>query len=419
MQLLESALAFTVVMVLLSTIVTGIVEALLRLFHLREETLKETMSSLFEQVIWPRVKEELKQTHVTVDMASARKRFVDAMTLNPAALPVIEKEGQLPAPASKRVDALSIVAFAERLGRTDVGQAMLEMGAEAVEPLIKDFTRSFERFGRAASEVFRTKAKQVAIVVGIVLAFGANIDAGRLFTTLMQNPDLRTGLIEQGDEAIKQYREALDELEKFQRQIDEEELPPGDQSKEIKKKLAEMEDGLAALKGQGLPIGHVFFPYCIEKTNGDPECVDANPDDVLAIVGTQQITGDHLRWFALTVTAGVLMGLGGPFWFRVFSSLSQLFQVLRAVGIGSKTQQAKPEEVTAPSKVEDSEKPTSVLDAFMVAGNGRRQAEGKESITLPETDPQKQSSQDPSTESPNAQSQDTASGAADASVQPA
>lgn len=365
MQLLESALAFAVVMILLSTIVTGIVEALLRLLRTREENLKSTIESLFETIIWPRLKTKLAASDGVTEMLSARRKFVDSMTLNPAATALTSDKAAKPAERPNRwfsrkdrVDALSVIAFAERLGRTAVGQAILTEADRAVEPLIKDFARSFERFGRASSEVFRTRAKQFAVLAGILLAFAANVEAGRLFNTLLSNPDLRTSLIEQADEALQANQQAALQLEQLSKQIDKGELGEK-QSEQFKKKLEEIKGGIGALESQGLPIGYSYYPFCHRGADGDPACA-ASSDRVER---AQKIT----RWVLLTIAAGVLMGLGGPFWFRVFSSLSQVFQLLRAVGVGSKPQQVNPEQIADDAEVEESVKPKSVLDAFLVS----------------------------------------------------
>ena len=62
--------------------------------------------------------------------------------------------------------------------------------------------------------------------------------------------------------------------------------------------------------------------------------------------------------------AGVLIGLGGPFWFRVFTSLSRAFQALKALGLGRRkpAKSESPPEKTA----EDSAKPKNLLDALKV-----------------------------------------------------
>ena len=370
MELLESALAFAVVMIVLSTIVTGIVEALLRFLGARQKTLRATIESLFDKVIWPRLEASLKQQAASRKTAgtagaatdvetSARSDFVNGMTFNPAA-----GSSDRLLSHQKRIDVLSVVAFAERLGRTDVGQAILAEGAAAVEPIIQDFTRSFERFSSAGREVFRKNAKQVAIVVGILLAFAANIDAGRLFTTLMDNPDVRQSLIEQAGEAAEANQKAVATLQALQDQIARNGLQD-DQAEEIERQIVEVKSGLEALASEGLPIGHSFYPYCAQGTEGDPDCAKS-PDNATR-------AEKAVRWVLLTIVAGVLIGLGGPFWFRVFSGLSQVFQVLRAFRGGSQPEQVTPEKVPATPAAEASAKPKSVLDAFNVAANAQAQ----------------------------------------------
>ena len=370
MELLESALAFAVVMIVLSTIVTGIVEALLRFFGVRQKTLRATIESLFDRVVWPRLEARLKQQADACKTAgadgaatdvetSARSDFVNGMTFNPAA----GRSDRLLS-HQRRIDVLSVVAFAERLGRTDVGQAILAEGTAAVEPIIQDFTRSFERFSSAGREVFRKNAKQVAIVVGILLAFAANIDAGRLFTTLMDNPDVRQSLVEQAGEAAEANQKAVATLEALQEQIARGGLQD-DQAQEIEKQIVEIKGGLEALASEGLPIGHSFYPYCVQGTKGDPDCA-ASPDNATR-------AEKAVSWVLLTIVAGVLIGLGGPFWFRVFSGLSQVFQVLRAFRGGGEPEQAMPEKLPATPAAEASAKPKSVLDAFKVAANAQAQ----------------------------------------------
>jgi hypothetical protein len=51
MEILESALAFAVVMIIFSTITTGIVGLLLRSFGTREKNLEKTIRALFELII--------------------------------------------------------------------------------------------------------------------------------------------------------------------------------------------------------------------------------------------------------------------------------------------------------------------------------------------------------------------------------
>ena len=395
MELLESALAFAVVMIILSTIVTGIVELWLRILGSRKVILRGTVVSLFENVVWPRLEARLSgHTKATgsrqapdsggsngidakgVDpKAATLDDFLRGMTANPAVVSQT-KDGEIARPkwyssplralrslnVSHRdsVDVLTPLAFAERLARTDVGKAILAEGKQELEVLVQDFVRSFDRYGRAASEVFRKKAKMVAMVVGVLFALIANVDASRLFTTLMNNPDLRTTFIEQAEEAAKASREAADSLEAIQARLDAEQRFENE-LETIRTEAAQLKASVDALTEKGLPVGHAYYPYCLQDTVGDQRCTDSADWGIWFEKAAS--------WLLFTVIAGILIGLGGPFWYRVFSSLSQVFQVLRALGVSGKPRQAKPEELDALPSAEESAKPKDVLDAFKVAAH--------------------------------------------------
>ena len=368
MQLLESALAFAVVMIVLSTIVTGIVELLLRLSGTREKNLENAMRALFQTVIWPRLKDPLIAAAGKAEAVVKREltdSFIHDMMGNPVGA-VSEPGGKMglpyfPTRKENQVDKLSVLAFAERLGRTDVGKAILAEGEKQLDLLVNDFVRTFDRFGRAASEVFRKKARQTAMVVGILFALAANVDAGRIFTTLMNDPDLRTSLIEQVEEAKKANDEVLAEIAKLNAELDAAGLQE-EQSQQIKANFEAFSTRMEALDATGLPIGHAYFPYCSGGAAGDPDCAKAADWGDYAI--------QFARWVVLAILAGVLIGLGGPFWFRVFSGLSQVFQVMRSLGIGgAKGERAGDADVdkeTMPPP-DKSAKPKDVIDAFKVA----------------------------------------------------
>lgn len=389
MQLLESAMAFAVAMIVFSTITTGIVELLLRLAGTREKNLEKTIRVLFKTVIWPRMKEPLMEAAAKADevvKAAAKDaegavrdklgdKFVDAMMGNPIAG---GSGAEIPVRKESQVSELSVLAFAERLGRTDAGKAILAQGEDQLKLLVTDFARTFDRFARASREVFRKRAQQTAMAVGIVFALAANVDAGRLFVTLMDNPDLRTGLIEQVDGAAEANKAVTDRLAELTAKLDEDGLDE-EQSALIKANLDEITANIEALESElgasGLPIGYRYYPYC---SDGPVDGLGCGPADTGPL--------SFLQWLVLAIVAGILIGLGGPFWFGVFSSLSQVFQVLRSLGIGrgGAGKQAQPEgEVAAAPPAEDSAKPTSVVDAFVVAAQVHVQTEGAGQSTEP------------------------------------
>lgn len=389
MQLLESALAFAVVMIVLSTVTTGIVELLLRFSGTREKTLEKTMKALFQTVIWPRLKGPLITAAGKAEDVVKREltnAFVREMMGNPVAI-ADESDSKrrffdVPVRKESQVDKLSVLAFAERLGRTDVGKAILDEGEEQLQLLVHDFVRTFDRFARASSEIFRKKARQTAIVVGVLFALAANVDAGRIFTTLMNNPDLRSSLIEQVEEAKQANDEVVARLAALEAELESGGLQD-EQSQEIKKNIDELSARMKALDATGLPIGHSFFPYCGEDAAGDPACGKGGGDYLL----------EFARWIALAVLAGVLIGLGGPFWFRVFSGLSQVFQVLRSLGVGSggkgeNAGEADVDKETMPPP-DKSAQPKDVIDAFKVAVrvHAHRPGVGRRRVLNPDGQP--------------------------------
>jgi hypothetical protein len=359
MEILHSAMAFAVTMIIFSTIVTGIVELLLRLVGTREDNLKQMVSSLFNRVIWPRLKAQLVAlgagNEELVKKAQC-EQFVYDMTSNPASTAYAGTAGREWTRKASQVEVLTTLAFAERLGRTDVGKAILDEGETQLNLLVSDFVRTFDRFGRAASEVFRKKAQQTAIIVGIVFALAANVDAGRLFISLMENPDVRSGLMTEASEAAHANKEAASSLAIVSEQMAQGKLT-GDEAEMLKSQYERIENSITALEGKGLPIGYAYYPY-----RGDVlEC------SILATSECGFSVLKLLRWLLFCLLAGILIGLGSPFWFRVFTSLSQVFQVLRSFGLGSQPQQAKPEELSPASSAEESAKPKDILDAFRVA----------------------------------------------------
>ncbi len=423
MVMLEAAMAFAVAMIIFSTIVTSIVEFIHRLAQSRSMQLRQIVGYFFDEIVWPRLKDPLcaasKEKNEEKKKIDQRDKFIKQLTFNPMASAVEDvskyKNYQIFKKYKKgeklygnQIDKLTPLAFAERLGRTEVGKAIVEVGEQQIDLLITDFARTFDRLGRTAKEFLDSRARSLSIVVGIILALAVNIDAGRLITTLIENPDLRSGLIEQANEVAKENQEAVEKLEMVIKQAEDkgqktqpeanvevkengeiniesntEENPKPTVTlnnpqviQEMKVAAAALQKKVEKLQAGELPIGYKFFPYCPKNVMTD---TGRKMDSVCEEVGhfdweTKSWTIDNtdgwlafIRWIVLCVVAGVLMGLGGPFWYRAFSNISQVMQMVRALGIGKKVEENSQKTSTSELKPEDSAKPQSVLDAFKVA----------------------------------------------------
>lgn len=386
MHMLETVMAFAVTMIIFSTITTGIVEAILRRLGRRERNLENTIRSLYQSVIVPwyaKVRERCADGQSGAGLQEGEDRFVESMVgtpiqnLSPVRGPfdaigmwisdrfiikLLNPFGR----ESAQVDHLSVVAFAERLGRTDVGQKILAQTQDQMNLLVTDLARSFERFGRASGEIYRKNAQTVALFVGVVFAFGANIDVSLLFTSLQKNAELRTSLVTQGEDAKADFDIAAAKLELVVEAIQDEATNELNEEAiaSIKDDIDALHNDIKEIESIGLPIGWRYFPYCRKPVANQPpdvEWVDPRCDPAEI---EQQGRFHYGRWAVFTLLAGILIGLGGPFWYRVYTSLSQLFQLLRAFGIGRTEQAEKAEGKAEGSNPAASIAPESVIDAF-------------------------------------------------------
>ena len=400
MELLEAAMAFAIVMIIFSTIATGIVEFVLRLWGLRGKCLRRAVDELFDEVVWPRLQDRL--IAISGGAVSARDNaktdFSNGLLDNPAKSPRLISLFT----GDRRISVLTTLAFAERLGRTDVGKAILDEGEVQLDLLVNDFVRTYNRFSRAASEVYRRNAQMIAIAVGILLAIGANIDASRLVATLIEDPDLRSDLIQSADDVVSQNQAALDGLREAGAALstDSEDDSALDKVKDaiaaLEKNKAEFND----LSEGRLPVGLGYFPHCylptgaveqqpsaeaagmrqLQSIKDWSECRAKRPEYVSLWGYLRDLWGElprplFFQWLGMTILAGVLIGLGGPFWYHVFTSLSQLFQLLKAIGLGGTSRpEATPEQITPSESAEDSAKPKNIIDAFKIAAQVHAQS---------------------------------------------
>lgn len=383
MAMLEAAMAFAVTMIIFSTITTGIVEFIHRIAGVRSKTLKNMARQLFDDYIWPRLNDSLDRLANEREDAAKRRHgdtFVAKLTDNPLKTRGKKPEGTVLSQAvaaagiggdayfGKDIESLTQLSFAERLARTDVGSAIMAQGEEQLDDLINDFARTFDRLGRAASEFLGARARSLSIVVGIVLALAANISAGRLVTALMEDPDLRAGLIEQADQIAQENREAMKNLQDVAAQAKAGTLQGEQLSKAIEDASDAVSQKLKSLESAELPIGFSYFPHhCLPGVSGRELTTDEEAicNEIKGLKWEQ--APSVIEWFILCVISGVLIGLGGPFWYQVFSRLSQIVQIARALGIRPKKEDKEASAADAPVDPQDTAKPKNVKDAFTVA----------------------------------------------------
>lgn len=394
MEMFSTAMAFALVMILLSTVVSGIVEIISRTTRMRAGVLHQAITALVKDVIWPKLGESVEQrvkgkgtqpitTGVDDENATAgqladdaRERLIESKVSELVRNPVVaikhkshtgivreigdflENIGVFAVLRglkvavgfgnSPGVDELSTTAFVQRLAKTEIGTVMADSGEADKTLMVKDFSNSFERYTAASREIYRKRLHYISVFVAIFLAFGANIDASRLFRALSEDPEFRNKILESSEEITKLVDDNANSGGNAQGDAD------------IKKDVAEIRKKLSDIKSTyDLPIGHQYFPYCVgDSKNSTKNCGPEKP-------GLYSLEG--LNWIVNALFAGILIGLGGPFWFKVFSSLSQLTQLLGVFGGRNKELVAETKS-TPESGSTAAGDDTILLDLFNVAG---------------------------------------------------
>jgi len=256
------------------------------------------------------------------------------------------------------MDVLKKEDFLVRLKDTQVWSAMKDKTQSEIDDLLQRLGDEFDRYGGYTTTFFKDRAHLLSLVAGIILALVANIHAGRIFDAFVTNPDLAQRMQAQADQigaAIQQVK-PMDNAQP-QGKVDLE---------KIHTQMKEVQLTLNDYKKLGLPIGWAYYPNCLGDGKNDPRCKDvreqgdakentttpstataanqtAEPeketDDgtkgsiagLIASLGhtlTKDLIG-FVQWFGGLLLTGLLIGLGGPFWYDLASKLAELLALFK------------------------------------------------------------------------------------------
>lgn len=503
---LEAVLAFALLMLVFSTMVSVIVEAFLRIFMMREKGFRLMLGQIFDDAIKPHLKQQPSDTTMPT-----KGEFVETLTRNPA-LPV-RKSGTTDTNnlwfrlwrlwagirsfliwvaewfVPRKTGNITVMEFAERLAATDVGKDIVRRSEEQIEDAVKHLAQKFENVGKAATEYYARRAGMISMIVAVAFAYAANIDAARLFRTLVSNQQITEGIITRSDEIQQNHLEQQTAIRQLLKEIEEKQNRTGETGEkdanaksgtapslgELRTTAESLRGEITGLADQGLPIAWSVYPHCsfdtpdpkcktyldqlagnheeanntdspdskcaiylnqnkeVSKSNPPdqkcvayfvelagglkidvsdtpdpkckestgrpgPECEDYLVDLVSRVKSgtcvrddeTQKFGGDHeslaacmsskatmldallfdlceaMLWLISVLLAGLLIGLGGPFWYNMVTSLSRVVQLARAAGLARSAKPKEGEAETAePAKT--TEQPKNPVEAFKVA----------------------------------------------------
>jgi hypothetical protein len=243
-------------------------------------------------------------------------------------------------------------------------QAVLaDAGTEArqgAERLLEEASRKFAELGSAASNRYRRNARKWSLIVGVALAFVLNVDGLRVLDAYMKDPALTAEVIANSDELLEKLDDANKSLAARlaandeavaagkNPSIDEGSVssPSGEPAGEgatpdpdtVRQELTEIGVHLRSIQadamrlpGLGVPLGSGYYPHCMlwkpddGVTAPDPRCRlaeesrrtarDAGAESTLCERVGEFLHALTFNWLLATGVTGLLIGLGGPFWF--------------------------------------------------------------------------------------------------------
>lgn len=336
MPLLDAALAFSLTMLVVATIVTQLVEIVQRIFGLRRRDLQKLITEFGDQELLPVLDRELqrlvaagvtgasaiadklaKESATTTMTAKTRafdsaskplqselRKLLGLTSPNPpspsakakalSVSPEKEKEEQ-----TKRVH-ISTKELIEGLKKSDIGQEIYAKLGDKAQAVFDAVGQRYEEVGEKFTATFRANARRIGTGVAFALALALNLDSVHLLKSYISNPQLRESTIAQMPEITKR----LNELELAAK----EQANPDDAVKNLRDSIGALKADVRELKSSTFPIGPSQYPYLPYSREPPPSWT----------VG--------LLWFMGIAMTGLLAGLGSPFWYDVVRGLTNLTQ---------------------------------------------------------------------------------------------
>ena len=293
MELLDAAIAFALTLAALATVVTVLMEIVLRCVLMRKKNLVQVMRLL---------NEELPKGSLGLD-EKERWEFFTKVVENPTQglSERIAKPLGDDVTAGKALDAIDWrclrrgvydkVSTEHLLRRLAELPRVKKLSAQAADKVKKEFYRlacKYEEFGSAVSASFKRRSQFWSIVFGVGLAIVANVDGIRVFEAFQAKSGLtQTVIARQG-----QLRTAYDQTEMRRREIADQEKAVS----EAKSALAEAREKLAADSPEVVAAGERF------ETEEDKLAVLTNPEEL------RRLAGDAQQQVANLIALGVPIG---------------------------------------------------------------------------------------------------------------
>ena len=367
MELLDAAIAFALTLAALATVVTVIMEIVLRSVLMRKKNLVQLMRML---------NDELPEGPLGLD-EQERWAFFRKVVENPAEGLSTRVPAELPkdTTAGRAIDAVGWrelrrgvydkVSMEHVLRRLVELSKVEKLAAAAGDTLASELYRlagKYEEFGASVSASFKRRSQIWSIVFGVALAVVVNVDGMRIFEAYLAKPDLARTVAAREDQFLAAYeaaeqrkreifaqqeavREAASALEKARAEhgkessqakaaatkLESEDSKLADLTRpeEIRRLSLDARQQINEIVALGVPIGIEYFPHCrlLKENQLFTTCAGPLwPADGDSAVWSERFRfmGYVILWLVPVLVTGLLIGLGAPFWFDVAKRLAQV-----------------------------------------------------------------------------------------------
>lgn len=403
MVLLDAALAFALTLAALATVVTIIMEILLRFIGLRKKDQVEVIKRLYDEVL-------SEDTGLTARDVEKRWEVVRRVLENPFAKKPMKRSESEQAywgtAGSGIYTDVSLEHVLRRFIEIDEIKKTYEHAHQQLRAKLTELSQKYEEYCSAVGAQFADNARWWSLVFGVLLALVMNVDGVRLFQSYMENPERAALIIAQMDPILEQVEEAQAKLDAaVTAGVDKRTVA------ELEAAAGRLQEQLTAVQEPDLPIGQLFYPHCwlfggmeLRRESLDPYCKagDQDPARLAGTVGQdkEEETFFHrleafftwlcehwadtafLTWLVKVLVTGLLIGLGAPFWYDVAKRLGQVR--LAFGGKGSAVQRYSGSDAT----VRNGESKGELIDRIMSDRAAMRAAEAERAAQAGASAPQ-------------------------------
>ncbi|MEL7054797.1 MAG: hypothetical protein AAGL09_00575 [Pseudomonadota bacterium] len=376
MSFLLALAAFAAIVAVYSTVVTVLVEGLQKVLALRSAGMNEMLRAFYDQTLaslQPGDTPDAEKASLEAGKkpSNAAKDFADSITRRTPSESLkfwyIRNWPLIGHVFASRRQKLTTLQFIESLAETKEGAALSRHQPGQLREALTTAAYQYERLGETQSEYFQSRAKLLSVIVGLIVAVFINFDAITVYKELSTNASLSSRL------TLAMDQEKLNLVQK---------VAGGDDTELESSSLMTpaIQQAAGDLRALGIPIGRKMFPHCegyshtptdqVLTTNSsqadaivaseyfDPRCGKSRQQtvnqtwalsfqDFLTIEGASPsgyidtagywfsyrghrvaAIGNNLQSFLMwalgVIVAGGLLGLGAPFWFKIFNRLSAM-----------------------------------------------------------------------------------------------